>query len=278
MNDDQVLDRASRLLGSSLSLRVALSGGEHARTLMAEAPSGMRVVVRHFPAGDPAGAAEVGLYPALRPLGALVPRLLAADVQHPEGSVLITTYVDGAPPLDVNDDVLARELGAAMARVHAQSGAGLRCVPPGPPAGSSQVCSTAREAFPDLALDEPVLLHYDFWVGNTLWRDGHLVAVVDWSGARRGPCAVDVAWLRLDLILQGRDEAADLVVDHYERHAGRQITDLVAWDLQAAAQADPVVESWLPNYHGIGLVHLTAEQLRQRLDCWSATLLAGRNL
>lgn len=48
--------------------------------------------------------------------------------------------------------------------------------------------------------------------------------------------------------------------------------------LQAAAQADPVVESWLPNYHGIGLVHLTAEQLRQRLDCWSTALLAGRNL
>ena len=50
------------------------------------------------------------------------------------------------------------------------------------------------------------------------------------------------------------------------------------WDLQAAAQAGPVVESWLPNYHGIGLVHLTAEQLRQRLDCWSTALLAGRNL
>lgn len=84
VNDDRVLNRASHLLGSSLSLRTALSAGEHARTLLAEAASGMQVVVRHFPAGDPAGAIEAGLYPALRPLGALVPRLLAADVQHPQ--------------------------------------------------------------------------------------------------------------------------------------------------------------------------------------------------
>lgn len=172
--------------------------------------------------------------------------------------------------------MLARELGAAMAHMHAQSSAGLRLVPQGPPAGSSPTCSAAQEAYPHLTLRQPVLLHYDFWVGNTLWRDGHLAAVVDWSGARQGPCAVGVAWLRLDLILQGRDEAAELVVSQYEQHAGRQIDDRAAWDLQAAAQAEPVVESWLTNYHGIGLVHLTAEELRRRLDSWSATLLASR--
>ena len=45
-----------------------------------------------------------------------------------------------------------------------------------------------------------------------------------------------------------------------------------------AAQADPVVETWLPNYHGIGLTHLTAEQPRQRLDRCSAALLATQNV
>jgi len=38
------------------------------------------------------------------------------------------------------------------------------------------------------------------------------------------------------------------------------------------------VETWLPNYHGIGFTHLTAEQPRQRLDRWSAALLATQNV
>lgn len=38
------------------------------------------------------------------------------------------------------------------------------------------------------------------------------------------------------------------------------------------------MENWLPNYHGIGLTHLTAQQPRQRLDRWSAALLATQNV
>lgn len=38
------------------------------------------------------------------------------------------------------------------------------------------------------------------------------------------------------------------------------------------------METWLPNYHGIGLTHLTAQQPRQRLDRWSAALLATQNV
>ena len=46
----------------------------------------------------------------------------------------------------------------------------------------------------------------------------------------------------------------------------------IAVGLQAAAQATSVIESWAPNYHGIGRIDLTAQVLRQGMDAWAATL------
>lgn len=268
--DRRTLDRAARLLGAPLTGTAVLTGGEHARTLLAETPTGVRVVVRRFPPGDPAGVREAALTPLLEPLGSLVPRLLPSD-RDGDGSVLITEFVDGTARPEISEEVMAAELGAAPATIHRGYGAGLRRVPQGPPPGP--VAAIARERFPHLQHGEPVLTHYDFWLGNTLWRDGHLTSVIDWSGARQGPRAVDLAWLRLDLVLQGRDTAADLVVHHYEQRSGQRVHDLAAWDLQAAAQAEPAVESWAPNYVGIGLAHLTAERLRERLTGWSTSLV-----
>jgi len=42
--------------------------------------------------------------------------------------------------------------------------------------------------------------------------------------------------------------------------------------VQAAASAADRVETWLPNYHGIGLTDMTAKDLRHRLDEWNASL------
>lgn len=273
--DRRTLDRAAHLLGSPLTFTAQLTGGEHARTLLAESPTGRRVVVRYFPPGDPAGCREVGLAPSLEPLGSLVPRLLAAETHDDEGSVLVTEYVEGTACPRVDDEVVAKELGAALATIHSVSGVGLRRVPQGPPDGAGPMAAIARDSFPYLTHGDLVLTHYDFWIGNTLWREGHVTAVVDWSGARQGPRAVDLAWLRLDLILQGRKAAADLVVSQYERHSRQHIHDLAAWDLQAVAQAEPDVESWAPNYQGIGLAHLTAECLRARLTQWCETLVTA---
>ncbi|MCI0397582.1 MAG: phosphotransferase [Chloroflexi bacterium] len=44
-----------------------------------------------------------------------------------------------------------------------------------------------------------VLLHGDFWPGNTLWQDGKLVAVIDWEDARSGDPLIDLAISRLDI-------------------------------------------------------------------------------
>lgn len=50
--------------------------------------------------------------------------------------------------------------------------------------------------------------------------------------------------------------------------------DLAVWDIVAAAQAEEVVESWSPNYEGMGRPELTGRVLRARLDEWIARLLS----
>lgn len=121
-------------------------------------------------------------------------------------------------------------------------------------------------------MNEAVLTHSDFWCGNALWESERLTGVVDWSGARCGPRGVDVAWCRQDLVLLGSPEATEHFLTEYERLLGRPISDINAWDVQAAARAHDRVETWLPNYLGIGRTEITAELLRERLDAWNATL------
>lgn len=136
----------------------------------------------------------------------------------------------------------------------------------------------ARDRFARLDLSERVLTHYDFWTGNTLWKGSTLVGVVDWSGARSAPRGVDLAWARLDLILQGRPEAAQMFLDHYRSATGMGVADICEWDLQAAAQAVEVVGTWSPNYAGIGLTDLTADRLASRMAAWVEHLLANQGI
>lgn len=50
-----------------------------------------------------------------------------------------------------------------------------------------------KSAWPFPRPNPPVLLHGDFWPGNILWRDGQLVAVIDWEDAAIGDPLADLA-------------------------------------------------------------------------------------
>ena len=50
-----------------------------------------------------------------------------------------------------------------------------------------------------------VLLHGDFWPGNLLWKDGRLVAVIDWEDAALGDPLADLANSRLESLVGFRD-------------------------------------------------------------------------
>lgn len=249
-----------------------LTGGQHAAALLVHDGDGTEFVVRAFPANHDAAIREAAILERLSPLGDLVPHLIthSSDLSTP---VIVTTRVPGSvPDPAVPLATIAREMAAALVRIHELDGAELRPTPARPPHGTSDLAVRAQREWTDLDRDEEVLTHTDFWTGNALWTEGRLTGVVDWSGASRGPRGVDLAWCRQDLVLLGSPEAAGILLTEYEQLLGRRIPDIGAWDVQAAARAHDRVETWLPNYLGIGLTDMTAAVLRRRLDQWNALL------
>ncbi len=264
----------SQLLRRTVRAGARLAGGEHAVTTLVSDGTD-EYVVRRFPPGDPAVSHEVRVLDRLAGLGELAPRLVAHD-EDPAGPIIITNRVAGTTPApDLAPMVIAREMARALARIHALNGTGLRAAPASPPRGTSPIVARALQDWAHLDRRAPVLTHYDFWCGNALWQGGTLSGVVDWSGARHAPRGLDVSWCRLDLVLLGDHHAADAFLTEYRQQTGQAVVDIAVWDRQAAAHADPVVESWSPNYAGIGRPQLTGELLRQRLDNWITRLLTS---
>lgn len=274
-----LLDAAAGLLGRSVRLVAALPGGTHAETVLVEVdgpegPGGAQeLVVRRFPAGDDAAVRERAVLPRLAPLGAAAPRLVAAS-----DDLVVTTRVPGsAPAPDLPLDVVAEQMALVLARIHALDGAGLPERGPRTPAGTTALARACERAgAPDTA--GSVLLHGDAWCGNALWQGPRLSGVVDWSGAGHGPRELDLAWCRQDLVLLGSPDAADTLVRTYAQRAGVAPRSLATWDLLAAAAADAGVETWAPNYAGIGRPHLDGPLLRARLDAWVEHLLAAERI
>ncbi|AKU16813.1 phosphotransferase family protein [Luteipulveratus mongoliensis] len=264
---------AAGLLGRPLHGATVLHGGEHAMTVAAH-DGDEHYVIRAFPRGDQAVAREVEVLGRLGPLGDLVPHLVsyALDGDRP---VIVTSRVAGSHPSPVLPaETLATQMAAALARVHQLSGDGLRAAPAAPPTGSGPAALAAQGFWPRLSRDETVLTHHDFWCGNALWEGPVLTGLVDWSGARQAPRGADVAWARQDLVLLGSPAAAQVFLEEYERRAGTSLPDMHDWDVHAAAHAEDAVETWAPNYHGIGRTDLTATVLRQRLTAWIEHLLS----
>ncbi|WP_246490574.1 phosphotransferase family protein [Brevibacterium oceani] len=265
------LRSASALLGRELRLVEIFTAGQHATTLLASDGED-EFVVRSFPAGDATAAKEPEVLLRLSTLGEQVPRLIEhrADLDDP---FIITTRVPGSTPDPaLPASTIAREMARALVRIHALDGTGLPQTPTVPPIGDSPIAHRVRAGFAELLQGERVLSHGDFWCGNALWSGERLTGVVDWTGASHAPRGRDLSWCRQDLVLLGSPDAAAEFLDEYESLLGRRITDIHAWDLHAAASAIDRVETWLPNYHGIGRTEITAELLRRRLDEWNSRL------
>lgn len=269
----EVTAAGSRLIDRELRLRRVLTGGQHAVTVLAT-DGAKSYVVRAFPHGSPAVEREIGVLARLGPLGSMAPRLLAHG-EEAGTPVIVTTALDGhQPDPALSPDTIAEEMASALARIHRLDGTGLRPEPQQPAVRPGRLSAAAQDAWRQVDLVERVLTHFDFWCGNALWDSHRLVGVVDWNGARWAPRGVDVAWCRQDLVLLGSAAAAEDFLRSYEKRCGHRVPDIRAWDVLAAEYADPQVESWDANYHGIGRTNISSALLRERLDAWTGTLLA----
>lgn len=274
MEDMTLVDGAALLLGRPLALVRVLTGGQHARTLLVSDGAG-QAVVRSFPAGDDAVEREVVVLDRLGPLGRLAPRLLAHGAVAGRPVIVTDALPGGVPGPDLDPVVVGEQLGRVLALVHRLDPAGLPDDDRRPTRQAGRLAGAAHEAWAGADLDR-VVTHGDFWSGNTLWVGDRLSGVVDWSGAMSAPRGVDVAWCRQDLVLLGSVTAADACLAAYEAASGRRVPDVHAWDVIAAARADSYVETWAPNYAGIGRPEVDGRLIRQRFDVWVDGLTGGR--
>ena len=104
------------------------------------------------------------------------------------------------------------------------------------------VWHTVRDLLPDIQPVPHTLVHTDYWPGNVLWRAGRISAVVDWEEAGYGDPGADVGYARMNMVLSGLDQAADVFLDTYESAAETEVENLGFWELAAAIRPmiDPV--------------------------------------
>jgi aminoglycoside phosphotransferase (APT) family kinase protein len=93
-------------------------------------------------------------------------------------------------------------------------------------------------------LNAPVLLHGDYWPGNTMWRDGNLIAVIDWEDAAVGDPLADVANCRLELLWAYGAASMESFTSQYLEMTSIEPSNLPLWDLYAALGPASKLSEW----------------------------------
>ena len=102
-----------------------------------------------------------------------------------------------------------------------------------------------------------VLLHGDFWPGNILWKDGQLVAIIDWEDAALGDALADIANSRLEILWAFGIDAMHHFTQQYQSLTTIDFTNLPYWDLFAALRPASQFAAWAPD-------ELTEKTMRER--------------
>src|SRR6266571_2831379 len=92
--------------------------------------------------------------------------------------------------------------------------------------------------------NKSVLLHGDFWPGNILWKDGQLVAVIDWEDAALGDPLADVANCRRETLWAFGIDGMRSFTHQYQALTTIDFTHLPYWDLCAALRTASQLAEW----------------------------------
>ena len=110
--------------------------------------------------------------------------------------------------------------------------------------GEGGIRERLESVWPIPQRNKSVLLHGDFWPGNLLWKDGQLVAVIDWEDAGLGDPLTDLANTRLEMLWAFGTEAMRQFTDHYTARASIDCGNLPYWDLYAALRPAFKIAEW----------------------------------
>jgi aminoglycoside phosphotransferase (APT) family kinase protein len=177
------------------------------------------------------------------------PHVVAAD---PDGigcdvPALLLTRLPGHPPgsSEYSRDDFTDQLAGMLAQIHTVQ-------LPDPPFPSLRLYYDRPHAtLPDwlprtrvwtaavAAVREPppatvdVMLHRDYHPENTLWTDGRLSGVVDWTQASTGPAGFDLGHMRWNLVADHGQAIADRFLADYQAVTRHDLECQPNWDLVA---------------------------------------------
>ena len=129
--------------------------------------------------------------------------------------------------------------------------------------GARRIRALLRAVGPPSRPNAPALLHGDPWPGNMIWRDGRLVALIDWEEAHIGDPLEDVAIARFDILsMLGRDAMKSFTRVYASEQPNVDLADLPYWDLYAALRPVNNVSDWAGGWADLGRPDITSSVLR----------------
>ena len=121
----------------------------------------------------------------------------------------------------------------------------------------------------------PVVLHGDYWPGNTLWRDGQLTTVIDWEDTRRGDPLFDVSNARFEILMLFGPDIMDAFTRHYEALNPVEFGCLPWWDVYTAFRVVNKLDFLATEERDESLIRVDhrwfVEQARSRMGSCRAT-------
>jgi len=91
-----------------------------------------------------------------------------------------------------------------------------------------------HQELPKIKQTDPVIVHGDFWSGNILWDKSQVSGILDWEDVSFGEAGLDIAYCRMEMILDGMDDAADTFLNTYETIMGKPVLNLGLCELAVA--------------------------------------------
>lgn len=98
--------------------------------------------------------------------------------------------------------------------------------------------------WPITQMNPSVLLHGDFWLGNILWLNGKLQAVIDWENAAIGDPLADLAIVRLEMLWMFDVEVMHNFTLAYQALCDVDLTNLPIWELCTVLRPAFAIEDW----------------------------------
>lgn len=128
------------------------------------------------------------------------------------------------------------------------------------------VWQAVHDELPQIQPTAPALVHVDYWLGNILWQDGRITAVLDWEEAASGDPGYDVAYLRVELAMLGGEALADQFLAAYVTASGHPVPNLAFWELAAAARFMPDPAGLITEWQVFGQGEWSAAKVRQNFS------------